>query len=154
MSESTASEGAAFLNEIFDRLDLGVRAEIGETRDDTQIFALEGATDALDRAPGLRSAIALLASQALSRAAGHRLRCALDVDGRLAQGESLVEQAAGDIARAVSISGRRAVLDGLSAAERRVVHTALADAPEVATRSDGAGPHRWLYVERREDAAE
>jgi len=85
MSESTASEGAAFLNEIFDRLDLGVRAEIGETRDDTQIFALEGATDALDRAPGLRSAIALLASQALSRGAGHRLRCALDVDGRLAQ---------------------------------------------------------------------
>ncbi len=150
MPNTEAAHGATFLNELLDRLDLDVQAELSESRDETQVFALQGSTDALDRAPGLRSAIALLTSQALSRGAGRRMRCALDVDGRLAEREALLTQAAGDVARAVQKSGRRAVIDGLSAAERRVVHTALADKDEVATRSEGEGDHRWLCIERTE----
>lgn len=150
MPETAAAAGAAFLNELFERLDLEVTAELSEDRDETLVFSLQGQTDRLEREPDLRASIALLTSQALSRSAGRRLRCALDVDGRLAEREALLSQAATDVARAVQKNGRRAVFDGLSAAERRVVHTAVADLEEVATQSVGAGPNRLLCVERTE----
>ncbi len=154
MPETAADAGAAFLNGLFARLDIDIQAKLSEDRDETLVFALEGETGALERAPELRASIALLTSQALSRSGGRRLRCALDVDGRLAEREALLTQAAADVARAVQKNGRKAVFDGLSAAERRVVHTALADSAEVKTQSEGAGNHRLLCVQRTGAAAD
>ncbi len=145
---AAATAGAAFLNELLDRLNLTARVEAGPAKDDVQVFKLVGDAGDLALKPSLRSAIALLGSQAISRAAGDRHRCVLDIDGRLEARERLLETAAGAAAKVVERTDKRVVIDGLTAAERRIVHAALAEEQGVATRSEGDGDHRWLCIEK------
>ena len=49
-------------------------------------------------------------------------------------------------AEQASATGRRVELEPMSAVERRIVHEALKDDPEVETESEGAEPHRYVVV--------
>jgi len=143
-----ADAGVSFLNELLEHLHIEAEAQAGEAREDVQVFTFVGEVQRLLQEPSLATAIAVLTSQAVSRRVGRRVRCNLDVDGRLGEREVLLGVAALDVARSVRRSGRRGVIDGLNAAERRVVHTALAEEAGVSTRSQGEGDHRWICIER------
>lgn len=64
--------------------------------------------------------------------------------------EHLTEQAKLD-AQQVIESGEAKRLAPMNAAERRVVHMALADIPEVETESEGDGRNRRVIIKRRSD---
>ena len=61
--------------------------------------------------------------------------------------EAFLADMAGEIAEAVSRTGRRAVIEGLGSPERRLVHTALMDHGGVKTHSEGGEQNRYLLVE-------
>ena len=65
--------------------------------------------------------------------------------GDLEPDEALM-QAARLLARRAAAAGRPFALGPMSAVERKVVHQALGEVPEVWTQSDGEGIHRRLWV--------
>lgn len=150
MVKNDAAEAAlGFLGELCDRLDLGVDLSASGERDGALVIEVTGdGVDRLGRRPDLVSALTRLTGQVAGRAINDRVRLVLDVGGRFEERKALLEQAADDIARSVQISGRRAVIEGLSSTERRVMHTRLADDEGVTTRSEGDERARRLLVER------
>lgn len=145
--EPAVATGREFLDGLFDRMELDLEVADGRLSEDSVILRVEGDTAGLRRRPDLQAAISSLCSQTMARSMDVRhVRCVIDLDGDFAARKALLETAADDLARAVKTTGREGVLDGLVAGERRVVHVALKDHPEVATRSEGDDQRRLLIV--------
>lgn len=142
-----AAAGTEFLATIFERLEIKLHIE-GFAVEDEEVVVLRMGGDVAHLAPNLLQALNTLTAQVMARAVDTRyVRCVIDPDGRYAQRRALLQLAAKDVARAVQVNGRRAVLDSLSAGERRVVHMVLADDANVNTRSEGDERMRLLLVE-------
>ncbi len=154
MAEATlAEEGAAFLQGLFERIPLDIAVRPGAAKEGgpegALVLELRGPeVEAVGRRPELRSALGLLVSQVLARSTEDPVRCTLDTGGDFEVRGELLAAVARDVARSVSRTGRRAVIERLSSSERRVVHTALAEDKSVATRSEGDEGARVLLVER------
>lgn len=151
--ESALGTGRDFLDGLFERMGLDVEVTDGRVNDESVILRIEGDTGALRRRPDLQTAISNLCAQTMARSIDVRhVRCVLDLDGDFAARKALLETAADDLARAVQTTGRHAVLDGLAAGERRVVHMALKAHAEVATHSEGEEHRRLLIITPQADA--
>ncbi|MEE2786661.1 MAG: R3H domain-containing nucleic acid-binding protein [Myxococcota bacterium] len=140
--------GIDFLNGVFEHLDSKVTVALGEPDDDQYIYVLTDDVSTLQARPDLVSAITLLTGQHLSRVEGRRVDAILDVGGSFEQRKSLLETLASDLQNAVEKSGRIAVVQGLSSAERKVIHHGLKDIETVRTRSEGDERARILIVEQ------
>ena len=149
MSEANdiIEDGRSFLSALFNHLNYSIDIEHRDG-DDAIVYELNGGVEPLETRPDLVSAITLLAAQAMSRTADKRINCLLDVGGQFEKRRALLETTADDIQRAVIQTGRKAVLEGLSSAERRVVHVRLRDSEDVETQSEGDDRNRLLLVER------
>jgi len=80
---------------------------------------------------------------------GPRLRLTVDADGYRARRTQKLISFAEDLAVQVTKSGQEAVTDMLNPMERRIIHTALADHPDVETYSEGDEPNRYVVVTPR-----
>lgn len=102
----------------------------------------------------------LLAIQDLTRVVSQRRLGDHDTHLRvdIAQYRERRREALGRFARKVAddviASGQPRVLEPMNAADRKIVHDALIDVAEVATRSQGQDPHRRVVVERADESAE
>ncbi|MDH4346468.1 MAG: hypothetical protein OEW31_09045, partial [Thermoleophilia bacterium] len=76
----------------------------------------------------------------------------VDAAGYRDRREATVTSIARQGAERASASGRPVALEPMSAVERRVVHEALKDDPEVETASEGVEPHRYVVVVPRHAA--
>lgn len=77
---------------------------------------------------------------------GNAYRISLDVEGyRARQAEQLIKLAHRHADEAVA-SGQEAVMPGLKAYERRIIHLALKDRPDIETYSEGEGASRQLVI--------
>jgi len=95
-------------------------------------------------------ALQFLVGIALGRGGrGIQKRIIVDAGGhRERHREALVHQAL-EYARQVKQAGQEAVLDPQPARDRRIVHTALADDPDVYTYSEGEGDDRHVVISPR-----
>jgi spoIIIJ-associated protein len=75
-----------------------------------------------------------------------RRRIVVDAAGYRARRSASLEAVARRGAERASATGNRVELEPMSAVERRVVHEALKDDPEVTTVSEGAEPNRYVVV--------
>jgi spoIIIJ-associated protein len=92
-------------------------------------------------------ALQYLANAIAHRAVGEdRRRIVVDAAGYRARRAATLEGRARHSAEQASATGRRVELEPMSAVERRIVHEALKDDPEVATASEGAEPNRYVVV--------
>lgn len=74
----------------------------------------------------------------------------VDVDGWRRQREEKLKNMASQIAEKVTSSGQPEPIYNLKASERRVIHTALTDHPDVATESVGEGEERYLIIKPKQ----
>jgi spoIIIJ-associated protein len=74
------------------------------------------------------------------------LRLTLDADSYKERRTQHLQQMAQRLAERVVSSGRAITLEPMSAAERRLVHIALRDHPQVMTESHGEGSARRLTI--------
>jgi spoIIIJ-associated protein len=92
-------------------------------------------------------ALQYLANAIAHRAVGEdRRRIVVDAAGYRARRSATLEALARRSAEQASGTGHRVVLEPMSSVERRIVHEALKDDPEVSTESEGAEPNRYVVV--------
>ena len=95
----------------------------------------------------------LLVMVSHDRSLSQRFRVLLDADGYRQRRTEALESLAQSLAARVKQTGQEAVLEPLNALERRIVHTALMDDPEVETYSEGEEPNRHVVITPRRDGA-
>jgi len=84
-----------------------------------------------------------------SESGSQRYRLVLDADGYRKRRQEALEQLATTLATQVKQTGEEAVLEPLNAMERRIVHTILAENPDVETYSEGEGLDRHVVISPR-----
>ena len=82
---------------------------------------------------------------------GTWLNLIVDVNDYRQRRRQSLERIAFNTAQKVKFSGQPVTLPYLSPSERRVIHLALADHPDVTTESVGTGPNRRLVIKPRRE---
>jgi spoIIIJ-associated protein len=77
---------------------------------------------------------------------GHYINLVLDVEGYKAHREEMLRQLALRMAERVAQTHKPTSLEPMPAAERRIVHLALRDHPDVRTESVGSGENRKVTI--------
>lgn len=85
-------------------------------------------------------------ANAIARSAGEEQAVVVDAAGYRARREKALRALARKAAERAAATGRRVELEPMTAVERRIVHEALKDDPEVETLSEGAEPNRHVVV--------
>ena len=151
-SPEEIERGLSFLNDYFVGLKAKVQISVQKTKnsqdDDAQetIFELHGDVKPLKRNPQMLASLTRLTSMAMSAQSRGFLRCALDLEGRLSARRTLLEVIAEDAAAVAKHTHKRAIIEGLSSAERRNVHNFVSRDDEVETLSDGEAAFRYMMV--------
>jgi spoIIIJ-associated protein len=95
------------------------------------------------------SHIQYLVSMLVNRRIETYTRVIVDVEGYRSRREESLVGLAERVARQVARSKRPIVLEPMPPNERRIIHIALREHPEVATQSSGEGSQRRITVEPR-----
>jgi spoIIIJ-associated protein len=82
----------------------------------------------------------------VSRQVDDRANLLIDVEGYQDRRYKALENLAQRVARRVASSGRSITLEPMPPNERRIVHMALADDPDVTTESSGSGEQRQVVI--------
>jgi len=85
-------------------------------------------------------------ANAIARAEGAPHDVVVDAAGYRARRTATLEKLARRTAQRASATGRRVALDPMTPVERKIVHEALKDDPEVETSSEGTEPNRFVVV--------
>jgi len=85
-------------------------------------------------------------ANAMARTAGESHDVVVDAAGYRARRTASLEAAAQRSARRAAATGRSVDLDPMTAVERKIVHEALKDDPDVETASEGSEPNRYVVV--------
>jgi spoIIIJ-associated protein len=94
-------------------------------------------------------ALQFLANMILSRNRGSDVRLMLDADDYRARRAEALSIRAIELAREVKARNEEAELEPLPAHERRIIHSALADDPDISTYSEGDEPGRHVVISPR-----
>ena len=127
------------------RLDLNVRVE---RQPDRLLISLGGPDEALLRELGeeFLDDLEHLAPRAIRGLAGRMVRCKVEGAGLRSAHEDQLRSLAERVAAEVVASGEAALLEPLSAADRRIVHLALVDDQRVTTESQGLGAEKRIQI--------
>jgi spoIIIJ-associated protein len=85
-------------------------------------------------------------ANAVVRAEGGEHEVVVDAAGYRARRSSTLASVAERSARLAAATGNPVELDPMTAVERKIVHEALKEDPEVETRSEGSEPNRYVVV--------
>jgi spoIIIJ-associated protein len=150
---AVAGEGEpAVARELLERVvaALGVDARIDVAEEDDEVVATVTGDDLgilIGRHGQMIDALQHLANAMAHRTVGEeRRRIVVDAAGYRARRSATLESLARRSAEQAAATGRRVELEPMSAVERRIVHEALKDDPEVETASEGAEPNRYVVV--------
>jgi spoIIIJ-associated protein len=92
------------------------------------------------------NALQYIAGLIVSKQAGHYVQLVVDVEGFRTRREKQLRQLARRMAEQAVSTGKRQVLEPMSAADRRVIHIELRDDESVTTESIGADPNRKVTI--------
>jgi spoIIIJ-associated protein len=92
------------------------------------------------------NALQYLLALIVSKEAGHWVQVIVDVEGYRARRERQLRQLARRMADQALRTGKRQMLEPMSASERRIVHLELRDHAEVKTESVGEEPNRKVSI--------
>jgi spoIIIJ-associated protein len=146
------SEEGAVVQEFLARVcaALGVPATVSLAEHENEVVATLVGGDAgvlIGRHGQMIDALQYLANALAHRAVGEGKRpITVDAAGYRERRTATLEGIARRSAEQATASGRSVMLEPMSAVERKVVHEALKDDPEVETSSDGAEPNRCVVV--------
>jgi spoIIIJ-associated protein len=133
---------------------MGLEAEVALEPQPDGSFRLEVTGEEMDVVIGRHgstiNALQYLVGLIAHNRIGERVRVVIDAGGYRAQREETLIELARSYAQQVRETGQEAVLDALHSYERRIIHTALADDPDVTTYSEGEEPERRVVITPRD----
>lgn len=123
---------------------------LDELRDGSVVFEVEGEDAGLligRRGETLRD-VQFIVRMLVNRRVEQRANVIIDVERYQQRRTQKLHAIAENAARTAS-RGRSKSLDPMTPEERRIVHMALSDNPDVVTQSEGQGPERHVVVKPR-----
>lgn len=145
-----AGRARGHLETILDLMGVDAAVELGDSAEDEVLLNIEG--DDLGMVIGsfgqTLNALQLVVNLMVSER-GRRRRITLDAGGYRERRRVKLEETAFEHARRCKEERRPVILEGLRPAERRIIHTALQNDPDVTTFSEGEEPHRRLIISPR-----
>ena len=100
----------------------------------------------IGRRSEILSAFQYVASLIVGKETGQFVQLTVDVEGYRDRREKQLVQMAKRMAEQVAKSGRRQALEPMPSDERRIIHIALRDHPDVTTESTGDDPNRKVTI--------
>lgn len=107
------------------------------------------ASDLIGRRGETLRAIQFVVGIMVNKALGQHVRVTIDVDGYRARRETLLHDLALRFAQRVVATGAPMQLEAMPPNERRIIHMAIADHPDVMTESTGEGDERRVVIRPR-----
>ncbi|HEX8456089.1 MAG TPA: R3H domain-containing nucleic acid-binding protein [Pyrinomonadaceae bacterium] len=143
----TCQQAQTFLNDIFGGCQLELSAQAAETAEGC-LLELDGEDASLLRSEGgeLLSALEHLVNQAYGRELSHGARFICDVQNFRATREAELRAMARHAAERVRTTRTSFTFGPMNSNERRIIHTSLAEEPDLHTESIGEGNARRLKV--------
>lgn len=140
--------GKAFLMDVFAKMNLTVAIEV-EEKEEIVLFDLKGNDFGIliGRHGQTLDALQYLTNLAANKNAGEgRKRIVLDVEEYRKRREETLVRLAHRLANKVKRRNQRIVLEPMSRHERKIIHMALQDDPQIATYSEGEEPYRKIVI--------
>lgn len=147
--EEDAGEVAReFLQELL--ATMGFEAAVEVSEDGQGSYRLDVAGPGLSVVIGRQGqtlgALQYLVTLVVNKRVGRRVRLVVDAEGYRTRREEALKETACNWAQQVKETGQECVLDPMSAFDRRIVHTALAEDPDIFTYSEGDDPNRCVVI--------
>ena len=146
----TAKSARDFLKGLTDHM--GVPAEIAVCDGAEQlkmVLSGENMSILIGRRGETLDALQYLTSLNVNRGREDYLRVSLDTENYRAKREEALRKLAVRMANRAKKSGRRVALEPMNPNERRILHSALQNDPEVTTHSEGEEPYRRVIITLR-----
>jgi spoIIIJ-associated protein len=146
--DKLAEELVAFLGDVLTAMQLDAKAEVKSIDPQEVLIEIVGKdVGVLVGAHGQTlDALQYITGILASRVSQSRRRIILDGDGYRERLREVLRQKALEYAKAVVEAGQEAVLEPQPARDRRIVHLALAEHPDVYTYSEGEGDQRHVVI--------
>ena len=142
-----AKRARAFLSGLTERMGVPVEIELQETEDQLRMqMAGEGMSLLIGRRGETLDALQYLTSLNINRGREEYLRVSIDTENYRAKREEALRKLAVRMAGRAKKSGRRVALEPMNPYERRILHSALQDDPDVTTHSEGEEPYRRVII--------
>ena len=145
---SEAEDAAAnFVAEVLSGI--GIHGNMDSYREDDTIFISVTGSDcgaAIGRHGETLEAISYMTNLIANKHSEQRVHVYLDVGGYRKHREQVIKGLADKAVSRVRRSGRKVVMEAMSPAERRIVHSYLQDVHGVTTHSEGVEPNRCVVV--------
>ena len=143
-----AERAESFLVNLLLNIDPAYAVEIDAVTEDEVFVEVFGGDPGkiIGRGGRTLSALEYVTNAVVNREEGRGIRVNVDVGGYKRRRDERLRESAFNAAARVRKSGHDVEMEPMSAAERRVVHMALAEEPDVTTESSGEGPHRRVVV--------
>lgn len=154
--ESEPIDPQALARDLLDQIleGMGVTASVrAERQSDATVRLLVEGSDmgvVIGKHGGTINALQYLVGLIVQKRTGERLRLVIDAEGYRSRREQALRDMARSYAQRVKETGQEAVLDALQSYERRIIHTSLADDPDVFTYSEGEEPDRRVVISPRD----
>ena len=148
VGEDPIAVGKAFLMDVFAKMNLTVAIEV-EEKEEVVLFDLKGNDLGIliGRHGQTLDALQYLTNLAANKHAGEgRKRIVLDVEDYRKRREETLVRLAQRLANKVKRRNQRIVLEPMSRHERKIIHMALQDDPQIATYSEGEEPYRKIVI--------
>lgn len=137
------------LAELLDRMGLTLDIQVRSIDPVTLNAVGPGVAELIGRRGTTLRALQFVLSMMVNKQLERRIRLVVDADGYRQRRESLLESMAERLAQRVRVTGQQMILEPMPPDERRIVHLALVDDPEVTTESEGAGDDRRVVIKPR-----
>lgn len=148
---SPASLASAVLGQILEKSGVDVTRTLRSAHDDDAggpVIDLAGEDSGLliGRRGQTLQALQFLVTLIVRRQLGEDVRVVLDVENYRQRRETSLRDMADKVATRVAQTNRSITLEPMSPADRRIIHTSLAEHPEVRTQSAGEGENRKVTI--------
>ncbi|MBW2036652.1 MAG: protein jag [Deltaproteobacteria bacterium] len=146
-TEEVAQTAKSTLEAIISHINDGATVQV-DSQPDIINLSVEGANSALLIGKHGRTLDALqyIVQKIVHKKKKTPIRISIDVEGYRARRKASLTQLALRLAGRVKLSGKPATISPMSAFERRIVHIALKDDPDVRTQSMGSGLLKKLVI--------
>ena len=142
-----ARKAAEFLSGLTDRMGVPVEIQLMETAEQLRMqMAGENMSLLIGRRGETLDALQYLTSLNINRGRDEYLRVNIDTENYRAKREEALRKLAVRMAGRAKKSGRRVALEPMNPYERRILHSALQDDPDVTTHSEGEEPYRRVII--------
>ena len=143
----TAKSAKAFLSGLTERMGVPVEIAICENEEQLRMqMTGENMSLLIGRRGETLDALQYLTSLHVNRSREDYLRVSIDTENYRAKREEALRKLAVRMAGRAKKSGRRVALEPMNPYERRILHSALQNDPEVTTHSEGEEPYRRVII--------